>query len=62
CLRLAQRHRPAAELGYFRQLTNTWLLLAYAHQPPTAEHTRELCHNWPQHYRDNTPAESGGES
>ncbi|MGS2723012.1 DUF4129 domain-containing protein [Porticoccus sp. GXU_MW_L64] len=62
CLRLAERHRPASELGYFRQLTNTWLLLAYAHQPPSAEHTRELCHNWAQHYRDNRPAESGGDS
>ncbi|MDM3871366.1 DUF4129 domain-containing protein [Porticoccus sp. W117] len=62
CLRLAERHRPASELGYFRRLTDTWLLLAYAHQPPSAEHTRELCQNWAQHYRDERSAESGSVS
>ena len=52
CLQLAQAHRPASELNYFRQLTNAWLLLAYGHQPPSIELTRELCHNWPQHYHE----------
>ena len=50
CLRLAQQHRPASEVNYFRQLTETWLLLAYAHQPPTIKLTRQLCHSWSQHY------------
>ena len=64
CLLLAESHRPAAELGYFRELTNTWLLLAYAHQPPSTAQTRELCHGWPQHYQhqNGNPPASGDPS
>ncbi|UTW45115.1 DUF4129 domain-containing protein [bacterium SCSIO 12696] len=51
CLRLAEKYRPTSELGYFRRLTQTWLLLAYAHQHPSQENTRELCQQWPQHYQ-----------
>ena len=58
CLRLAKAHRPAGELNYFRQLTDTWLLLAYAHQAPSPELTRELCLDWPRHYGEQQP---GGE-
>lgn len=51
CLRLVERHRPASEVDYFRRLTRVWLLLAYAHEPPSNTTTRTLCQQWSQHYR-----------
>lgn len=56
CLRLVTQTRPASEVSYFQQLTRHWLLLAYAHQPPSLEDARALCQEWPQHFGSEVPA------
>lgn len=50
CLRQVQQDRPDEEAHYFARLTRTWLLLAYAHEPPPRDALKQLCQEWPQHY------------
>jgi hypothetical protein len=50
CKRLVDRQRSSDEAQFFSSLTQTWLLSAYAHEPPEANQLNNLCDVWPKFY------------
>jgi hypothetical protein len=50
CSLLVRQFRPAAEAGYFNQLTMAWLRTAYGHHVPTREQVADLISQWAQLY------------
>jgi hypothetical protein len=50
CLTLVSTSTTRDETAYFGRLTNTWLKLAYAHQPPDAQSLDDLASQWARFY------------
>lgn len=50
CVGVVRREAPAAVARFFETVTRTWQVAAYAHRTPSAEHVRELCARWPEHF------------
>ena len=50
CRDIVEAKRPVSESGFFSELTNVWLLLAYAHEPPLENKVQQLCTSWSEHY------------
>jgi hypothetical protein len=49
CLRLVKRDAKP-QSAHFRQLTNLWVQLAYAHREPDLEQIQALCVDWEASY------------
>lgn len=47
CLRRVGKAGAPAHPGYFKNLTTSWVRLAYASSLPVDEEVRELCQRWP---------------
>lgn len=50
CLELVREHRQKNEAEYFQNLTELWLLTAYAHLHPDAQAVERLCNEWRKVY------------
>ncbi len=46
CLHLVSHKVPAAEVLFFKKLTQSWLLQAYAHYPIKKDNIAYLCQEW----------------
>jgi hypothetical protein len=52
CLRRVNGHIDPQAVSFFAQLLDAWKLTAYAGNSTNAEHTRDLCHRWAQHFAE----------
>ena len=52
CAAHVSHSQPDNIAGYFAELTNIWIQLAYGHQLPSQEKVQSLCSNWPMHFGD----------
>lgn len=50
CMALVRKNRPGGEYLFFRELTETWLKMAYAHLKPDMSHLEALCLKWDDFY------------
>ncbi len=46
CVDVCSQQENPARAGFFRQLTQHWIRLAYAHQPPDSAAFEKLCEHW----------------
>lgn len=46
CVNVCSQQEDAARAGFFRQLTQHWIRLAYAHQAPDTAAFDKLCEHW----------------
>lgn len=58
CQRLVHSERPRDESHFFQRLTQQWLLVAYAHETPSAQELDTLCDEWPSLYSQYAKADS----
>ena len=50
CAAQVSQSQPDTVAGYFNELTQAWVRLAYGHEPPTEETVQALCSSWPVHF------------
>jgi hypothetical protein len=50
CAVQVSQSQPATIAGYFADLTNVWIQMAYGHQAPSQEIVQTLCNDWPVHF------------
>lgn len=50
CSRIVDAMRPEQESSYFKQLTQSWLVVAYGHDTPLAEDVLALSRQWQRYY------------
>ena len=50
CRALVQKSRPDEEFRFFRELTETWLQMAYGHVKPERQQVEALCRRWSEYY------------
>ncbi|MDY6904657.1 MAG: hypothetical protein SWH61_08220 [Thermodesulfobacteriota bacterium] len=50
CMSLVQKNREETEAGFFREMTGTWLKMAYGHIQPELQTVRGLCDQWQLFY------------
>ncbi len=50
CLHQVMQHQPPPVGQFFTELTQSWLLAAYAHRLPATPQVQQLCQQWPQHF------------
>ena len=55
CLRAVKKGAPQKLASYFSELTDIWLMLAYAHQHPSESCVVDLCRDWTPLFKRSLP-------